>query len=256
MPFDSEARHALPARQRLAVLRKAPSQTRREHLSRRYTQAELQAILAKALEEEDSEPHDGIDGYSLSEIKDIGAEVGIDASRVERAASSLAPATGGPGSGWLGAPTSLSVRRRVDGELASVPTSELLSAIRRGMGSAGEFSDTNGLLEWRSTGAELGQRLITLSSNDGVTAVEGMADLKEAAVVIHAPAVLVGLIGSILGFIFAANSGSGIGLLAVAALVPVLLFGTRRFFSRVSGSQLRKLEGVVEELAALIRGSN
>ena len=138
----------------------------------------------------------------------------------------------------------------------SVPTSELLSVIRRGMGIAGEFSDTNGLLEWRSTGAELGQRLITLSSNDGVTAVEGMADLKEAAILIHAPAVLVGLIGSILGSIFAANSGSGIGLLAVAALVPVVLFVTRRVFSRVSGSQLRKLEGVVEELAALIRGSN
>ena len=224
-------------------------------MSRRYTEAELRAILAKAVEEGGSEPHEGIDGLSLAEIKEIGAEVGIDADTLERAARLVAPGHAGRWAGFAGAPTAMSVERRVEGELDSVQMTEILSVIRSGMGKPGRVSELKGLLEWRSSG-ELGHRVITLSSDDGVTTVGGMADLTQAAVITHLPASLIGLMGSAVGFMVAANAGNEIGMVFFVALVPTLLLTLRRLFARLSRSECGKLESVVEELAVLVGDSD
>lgn len=226
-------------------------------MSRRYTEAELRIIFAKATEEEQAELSElGAmpDGFSLDEIKRIGAEVGIDSLSLERAARSVEPVGRGH-AGLAGGPTSLSVERRVKGELGTVQASDILSVIRREMGSPGHLSELKGLLEWRSD-EERGQRVITLSSNDGTTTVRGMADLRQSAVVTHVPAGLLGAMGSVVGFMISANNGHEVGMVLFATLLPIVMLAMRNVFARFSKSEGHKLERVVDELTTLLRESD
>jgi hypothetical protein len=219
-------------------------------LTRKYTEAELKAILAKAVQEDETHAQVRDDGLSLAEIKDIGAEVGIDARSLERAARSMEP-MGGRQVALAGGPTEVGVERLVDGALQSVPTSEILSVIRGRMGTPGDLSELKGLLEWRSSG-ELGHHVITLSTTDGVTTISGMVDLRQAAVLTHIPAGLLGLIGAVVGFMMAANQANEIGMVLSLGLLPAVVVATRALYSRLWKSEARKLEGVAEELAALL----
>ncbi|MEJ2206603.1 MAG: hypothetical protein P8170_21130 [Gemmatimonadota bacterium] len=222
-------------------------------MSRRYTEAEFRSILAKAVEDHPSGSVEVVSGLSLEEIKEIGAEVGIDPESLERAARSVESSID-LRSRLAGAPTTCSVERRVTGELASVQASDILSVIRHEMGTTGDLSEQQSFLEWRSSG-ELGHRVITLSTNEGTTTVRGLADLSQAAVITHLPAGLFGIMGSAIGFLVAANSGNELGMVMFAALIPTVLLGARKLFARLSRGEGRKLERAVEELALLVGDS-
>ncbi len=224
-------------------------------MSRKYTEAEVRAILAKAVQDGASGPPSETGDLSLDELKEIGAEVGIDPVSLERAARSLSVGQSDRRALLAGAPTSVTVERRVGGDLDSVQTNEILSVIRKEMGSPGRLSELTDLLEWRSEG-ELGQRVITLSSSDGGTAVDGMADLTQAAVITHLPATLLGIIGSAIGFMVSADAGNEIGMVLFIALLPMVLLATRTVFGRLARSEAGKLERAVEELATLVGESD
>jgi hypothetical protein len=209
--------------------------------------------VAKAVEDRPSGSVEVVSGLSLEEIKGIGAEVGIDPESLERAARSVESSVD-LRSRLAGAPTSSNVERRVPGELASVQASDILSVIRKEMGTTGDLSELQSFLEWRSSG-ELGHRVITLSTDEGTTTVRGMADLTQAAVITHLPASLFGIAGSAIGFLVAANSGNELGMVMFAALIPTVLLGARKLFSRLSGGEARKLERTVDELAMLVGDS-
>jgi hypothetical protein len=223
-------------------------------LNRRYSDAEFRAILAKAVEESDGASRRSTDGITLGEIKEIGAQVGIDPVSLERAALSVTFLDRGRGAALAGAPISATATRRVDAELGSVPIGEILSIIRGGMGCHGEVSELKSLLEWRSSG-ELGHRTITLSASDGITTVNGIADLASAAVVTHLPLSFLGSMASVAGFVTAANNGSAIGMVFTAVLLPTVHLAARRLFGFLSRSESAKLERVVEELAEVIGAS-
>lgn len=223
-------------------------------MSRRYTEAEVRAILAKAVQKMEPGPRAEAGDLTLDEIKAIGAEVGIDPVSLERAARAVSPVQPDRRALWAGAPTAVTVERRVAGSLDSIQKTEILSVIRKEMGSPGRLSELTDLLEWRSEG-ELGQRVITLSSGDGVTAVDGMADLTQAAVITHLPATLLGIVGSAIGFMVSANDGNEIGMMLFIALLPIVLLATRTVFGRVARSEADKLERAVEELASLVEDS-
>ncbi len=224
-------------------------------MSRKYTEAEVRAILAKAVQDGPSGPPSETGDLTLDEIKQIGAEVGIDPVSLERAARSVSPVQPDRRALLAGAPTAVTVERRVEGSLDSVQPNEILSVIRKEMGSPGRLSELTDLLEWRSEG-ELGQRVITLSSSDGGTAVDGMADLTQAAVITHLPATLLGIIGSAIGFMVSADAGNEIGMVLFIALLPMVLLATRTVFGRLARSEAGKLERAVEELATLVGESD
>lgn len=224
-------------------------------MNRKYTEAELKAILAKAVQEEGAESQDGSDGLSLAEIKEIGAEVGIGAGSLERAARSMDPIRGRRQAALAGGLIEVAIERTADGDIESVPTGKILSVIRARMGTPGDLTQLKGLLEWRSSG-ELGHHVITLSSKDGVTTIDGMVDLRQAAILTHLPASFLGLIAAVVGFMIAANQGNEIGMLFSVGLLPAVMLATRTLYSRLWKSESRKLERVAEELAELIRSSD
>lgn len=94
-------------------------------MTRRYTDDEVREIFGRAAEDEPARLPPSAEGLSLEQIKEIGAEVGIDGASLERAARSLPadqPQTRSP---LTGGALSLHAGSRISGDLGAVPMSEI-----------------------------------------------------------------------------------------------------------------------------------
>lgn len=221
---------------------------------RKFTDQEVREILKKAVEKTPSRSLVKGEGLSLAELKTIGEEVGIDPTRLEDAARSLAEGGGIRVNRLLGAPTILNYERRVGGEIDPRDTPELLSVIRRTMGTQGEVDEIHGSLEWKSKG-ESGERYVTISSRDGTTTIRSSANLTTAAVVTYLPGGLIGFIASVVGFGTAVENGSLFGAIFCLSILPILYLGLRKLLRKITDSESAKLQQVVNDLARLTEES-
>jgi len=219
---------------------------------RRFTDEEVREILKKAVARAPSRALAPTEGLSLSELKEIGAEVGIDPARLEDAARLVT--TNGPQGGGLnrffGGPTILNVERRVEGTLGDADTAAVLSVIRRVMGRRGDVAEIHGLLEWSSKG-ESGERHVTVSERDGGTVITGSANLLSAAIVSYLPAGILGVMGTIASAVFFSETGNPAGMIAGFGLLPTLFVGVRSIVNRISRSESARLDQVTSELGKL-----
>ena len=221
---------------------------------RKFTNREVREIVKRAVADTTSRDLAEGEGLSLTELKVIGQEVGIDPGRLEDAARAVALEGGGRSKGILGGPTFLNVERRVDGEMDPRDTPEVLSIIRRTMGHAGELTEIHGSLEW-SASTEWGERHVTLASRDGRTTIQGSANLATAAAVVFILLGGVGFIVSILGLREFVIDGGLAGLILCLVVFPILYPLLRTILSRISRAESAKLQRVVDELAGLTGGS-
>lgn len=221
---------------------------------RRFTDEEIRKILKKAVERAPSRSLVKRDGLSLAELKSIAAEVGIDSERLEDAARAVTFGEGNPPNRFFGGPTVMDFERRVEGEFDPKDTPELLSLIRRIMGTQGEVDEIHGSLEWRAKG-DSGERYVTLSPRDGTTTIRSSANLTNAAVLTFFLPGIFGLIGTGVAFGTALNDGSAVGLVIAFTLLPTLYTVLRTVFRKISGHESKKLQKVVDELARLTEGS-
>jgi len=217
---------------------------------RRFTDEEVREILRRAVRTVPSHAVTRSEGLSLAELKAIGQEVGIDPARLEDAARDLVSGRSDRSSLLLGAPTVLALERRVEGTFDPKDTPEILSAIRRIMGRQGVASEIHGSLEWRAEG-DTGARLITLSTRDGVMTISASANLNSAAAVTFLPGGILGVIVSVAGLSELLREGSVVGLVLFLGVIPILYPILRSILRRVSDSEARKLQRVVDELARL-----
>ena len=217
---------------------------------RRFTDREVREILKRAVEKSPSRALAKGDGVSLAELKAIGAEVGIDAGRLEEAARSVALDHGNRTNAFLGGPSSISFERTVPGELTPEDTPEVLATIRRTMRQQGEAEVIHGSLEWNAKG-EIGSRHVTLSSKDGTTTISGATNLTNLAIVTYLPASILGVALTVAGLVTFEEGGTGLGLGLFFGTLPVLYGIMRTIFSKVSGAEARKLEQAVEDVARL-----
>lgn len=215
----------------------------------RFTDREVQKILQKAVEESPSKALASGKGLSLAELKTIGQEVGIDPARLEAEARALVQ--GRPPSGGILGPTHLHTARRVEGEIEPDDAPDVLAVIRREMGHPGEVSQIHDSLEWRMSG-ELGTRYVTVSPRDGATAIDASANLSQLNIVAYLPTGIMGTMGSVLGFVAAANEGNAIGMALAAAVLPTLFGVMRTIVGKVSNKESAKLHRVVGEVAQLV----
>lgn len=84
---------------------------------RKYSEGEVTEILRKAVEGEGMTAPAQADGMSLTELKAIGAEVGIDPGRIEDAAHSLVRTPAAQANPLVGGPTAFDYEARVPGEI-------------------------------------------------------------------------------------------------------------------------------------------
>ena len=218
---------------------------------RRFSDEEVREILRKAVQKAPSRSLSRREGLSLSELKSIGEEVGIDPARLEDAARSVAERKTSAPSRFLGGPTVLDFERKVKGVFQPDDTPEILSLVRRIMGHQGEVDEIHGSLEWQVKG-DTGNRYVTLTPKDGTTTIRSSANLSNLAVVTFLPAGVMGALAPIIGLIKFFQNGSEVALIAGVAIVAVLYPVLRAIYSRVSNAEAARLEEVVNELARRI----
>jgi hypothetical protein len=221
--------------------------------TRRFTDREVREILKRAVEESPSRALVKAEGLSLDELKAIGQEVGIDPARLEDAARAVVLGTSRSKGRIVGGPMVLDVERTVPVEISPRDTPDVLSVIRRTMGSQGEVAEIHGSLEWRTKG-DAGERYVTLSPRDGTTTIRASANITNAAVLSYLPVGIVGLITTLVGLVEFVREGSTIGLVLFLTVLPALYAILRTIFRRYSGSESAKLHRVVHELARLAEG--
>ncbi len=219
---------------------------------RRFSDRQVREILKRAVEEVPTKALASGDGLTLAELKEVGAEVGIDADRMERAVRSLEGDRPTPARRILGASNVLNVERSVRGELGEDDSVDVLASIRRHYGKPGKVSEVGGGLEWSTTG-EAGERLISISSRDGVTRVSGTSNISQLAIVTFLPATIMGTMATIFGVVDGANSGSLPQVLLFLTILPVLLTLLRLVWGRISAWEEDKLHSAVAEVAGFIQ---
>jgi hypothetical protein len=169
--------------------------------SARFSEQEMALILKRA-----AELQEGADGRgvhrSLSEITEIAAEVGIDATYVNEAIAELHR----PHSraGWLGAPTRFHEEQNVPRKLSPGDISELLDQARAELGLHGEAHQIFDGIEWRGRSA-LGASILTLGPRGDGTRIALTTERLDQAVVIGLGSVGIGFLAALGGVAIAIN---------------------------------------------------
>ena len=220
---------------------------------RRFTDDEVREILKRAVSTSSTRALLKRDGLSLSELKAIGREVGIEAARVEDAARAVTLETGNRPSKFLGGPVIMNFERKVDGVFDRDDTHEILSRIRQIIGSQGQVEEVHGSLEW-STKGEVGERYVTLTPREGATTIRTSANLSNLAVLTYVPAGAMGIIASAVGLTKYVKDGSEAGLIVFLLVLPVLYAILRTIYHQVAGAEAERLRKVVDDLARLVEG--
>ena len=210
--------------------------------TRRFTEREVSLILETAaqLQARDGDAAATPGRLTLAELERIGAEVGIDAAHIRRAAQEVEARAAAPAhSRLLGGPTELVIELVVAGEAGDAAVEAALAAVRRVTGELGDVSSVGRLFGWRGR-LDGAPAEVSLSAADGRTAIRVRVTLEELAVREHT-ALTIGLGGG--GAVVAAGIASS--LLGPAAwLVGGAVAGTGFLLARY------RVRGTAERHAA------
>jgi len=186
---------------------------------------------------------------SLTELKAIGAEVGIDPGRIENAAHALARSQKTQAHPLVGGPTAVDYEARVPGEIPADRTPDVIALIRRITGKPGKLSELHGTLEWRTDG-DIGSRWITVSPRDGHTTIRASSRLGQGAVISFIPTAIAA-IASVVPVLNAPSADGNMMALILIPLVMSLYLITRGLWSKHARKETDQLQLVVEELSAM-----
>lgn len=182
----------------------------------------MSLILRRALdlpaEIDDPEARDG--GWSLEQIKEIAAEVGIDSSRIELAASSLPALSQSPPNPYAGIPTTIQLETLLRGlQIVDVPKHDYLGLIRRTMGRHGIVEERSGSIDWKARDA-LGGRYVSLESTSDGTRLRLLGNFRDGLFVFLATVGMASFVGLSL---LLDGLGVGSGLTVIGAALPSLI---------------------------------
>ena len=186
---------------------------------------------------------------SLTELKAIGAEVGIDPGRIENAAHALARSQKTQAHPLVGGPTAVDYEARVPGEIPADRTPDVIALIRRITGKPGKLSELHGTLEWRTDG-DIGSRWITVSPRDGHTTIRASSRLGQGAAISFIPTAIAA-IASVVPVLNAPSADGNMMALILIPLVMSLYLITRGLWSKHARKETDQLQLVVEELSAM-----
>lgn len=234
---------------------------------RRYDDEEVGLILRRAVEAgEKPAEADGNEpgqGLTLSELQEIGAEAGIDAAKIDEAASWLARTPGQQSvahrglSGRLaaartaiGMPPTVQMERLVPVPLDPDRLPDLLDVIRTEFARQGIVEEVLGGFEWRASD-ELGGRYVSIRPEGEHTRIRALGNYRNGLMVM----------GFGVGPISAAAIGALVAAFGVATpfvVVPAALIGGVTAavapWKYLWGRQRRSLRRVMDELERRLTG--
>ncbi len=159
----------------------------------RYSDAELALLLRKAaeLERRSKAPRDR-GGFTLDDLRQIGAEVGISPAVMDEATSQLAMEKRGWWERVIRRPTRFFDERTVPEELSSEQVARIVGRVRRITRQQGSVERVLGAVEWKSDSG-FAPLHIRIHSGAGRTRIEALEDLRSQSQVV------VGLLGPAIG---------------------------------------------------------
>lgn len=190
---------------------------------RRFTDEEVALILREASEVQEGGRPGGVEGgLTLSQLKEIAVEVGLDPKNIEMAASRLAAYRNPAAVPVLGTPVAPQFQRDVPGELSREDFAELLSTIRTVLGRRGITAVELNALEWKAQDY-FGGRYVSVVPGNGKTRVRVFGNFRDGMMT-------VGLVGgmavtTLVAGVLAAlglQDVVGAGILPISILVSVL----------------------------------
>lgn len=212
---------------------------------RTYTDREVALILRRATEMQ----HDGsarTEGLSLSALRDIAREIGLDPDLVSEAARQLPAAEAGALARFFGGGTQYEIHLAHDAPLAPEQLQDLAMTIRSAMRHQGQTQEVMGSLEWKTTG-EVSQVAVTASTHGGRTSVHVIADRGGAAFLTGVGSIGLGVFAAaVTGAIIEPGVAGGVALMGggvaggVALARAIWRRNTRKFREKLA----RLTEGI------------
>lgn len=189
---------------------------------RRYSDEEVALILREASEATDGGAAGRAHGLSLTQLKEIAAEVGLDPSQVESAANRLVHHRAGGKVPFFGTPVTPEFEREIPGELSEEDLAELVTTIRKVLGRRGVTGTELGSFEWKA-GDAMGGRYVSVRPRDGSTRLRVFANFRDGVGIWG----MLGGMGMTTAFAvlltaFGAKELVGAGVLPIGALLSVL----------------------------------
>jgi len=188
----------------------------------RFTELELGEILRRPAERQEGLTPESDGRFSLAEIQQIAAEVGIAPAHVAAAAVEVTHRSPPPQPSALGAPTSFRFERWLDGEIPRSAIGELFDIARREIGLQGQVSEALDTVEWRAR-SQLAASIVSVATRGGRTRISVYLAPTDAAALVGVWTSLGGA-GAAVGIGLALGTTAAVaGPLAIAATVAVSL---------------------------------
>ena len=216
-------------------------------MERVYTEEEVAVILREATRQRDGAGA-GSDGLSLTQLREIAVEIGVDPDVVTQVASRLPAAPLGALARFFGGASRQDVRLVFERAASPEELQDLAMAMSRALQHQGRTREVLGALEWTNYG-EVSQIAVTVRARGERTTVQILVDRGGAALL-----TAVGSVG--LGAFAAAITGSivepglagglgimGAGLASGAALARLIWMRSSRAF----GERLARLTAAIRD---------
>ena len=224
---------------------------------RRYTDAEVRALLERAAELHESRPPSSdATGLTLPELEAIAREAGLDGDAVRRAAAELDSEVGGTGrlpTKLAGAPVRVVLERTVPGEVPTESFETVIPLIRAASEAPGQASQVGRTLTWHAQSPNSGRELhVAITSRGGETWVRIEERYGALAGAVFGGGV--GGIGGGVGLGVGVGVGTAIGSLLMVIGFPIAVIGTtylgsRALFSSVVRNRRQTLDRLMSDLA-------
>lgn len=221
---------------------------------RSFAEDDIHRILRKASELQERSERLGADStrMTLSELRQVAKEAGIDPRFVDLAASHLDrpetrenPFTGGPYT-WH-------YHTTVDGEVADEDRDQIVRTIRSIVGHQGKLEDLYGRMEW-TYDDELGPLVVGVATKDGRTEIDVSALRAQEVGIFY------GLGVPMIGVLGGALLSSTFGLTDLAALSAMVATSAAAYLGVRFGWRYRarwwerRLRKIVDRLGAVVHG--
>ena len=210
----------------------------------RYSEAEVALLLGRAIELERRLPGPGErTGVSLSDLRQIGAEVGIPGAILDEAAQQVAMEKTGLWERIIRTRTRFYDERVVSGELTAGQVARLIGVLRRITRRQGTVDQVLGAVEWKKD-SEFSPLHVRVHTGGGRTRIEALENRRgESALSIGfgGPFLggVVGLVAAVMLGVAGPSAGVGAGVGALAGTVGSWLWW--RWILRRAGDRLDHL---------------
>jgi hypothetical protein len=213
-----------------------------------YTDEEIARILKRAADLQGRESRRPVLGLTLTELQQLARESDIDPALITAAALELAGTPDREEAGFWGGPLTLTIRRRVEGNVSEDTFNRMVSEARRRFKKSGTTSLVGSTREWSTENERDASASFSLRERDGHTEIEIFWTESD---ILPIPFVTTPLVFLMLS-IPLLSEGIGLGgapfAVGLAMMATILFFASRGVFRTLTSGHRRGVRQFADQL--------